>query len=270
MSTVTLDVASCTNVGQHRALNEDSILARDPVFIVADGMGGHDAGEKASYIAVQELSKIGASPSIEDVRDALTRARWNIDCISATNPRRAAGTTVTGLVLVEQAGQPYWLVVNVGDSRTYSVVDGELKQVSVDHSEVQEMIDAGRLDEQSAHDYARRHVITRVLGAHTVESPDYWLIPVEPSQRWMVCSDGLTGELSDHQIAQILTEQPSPRTAVNTLVDEALAAGGRDNVSVIIVDVVGLEGFNSCLDEKTIEEVTTAALTAGSVEGVTQ
>jgi len=175
---------------------------------------------------------------------------------------------VSGLVMVEQAGQPYWLVVNVGDSRTYHVVDGELKQISVDHSEVQEMIESGRLTQESAHDYARRHVITRVLGARTIEKPDYWLVPVEPAQRWMVCSDGLTGELSDHRIADILAQQPSPRVAVNTLVDEALAAGGRDNVSVIIVDVVGLDGADSCLDDQTIEEVISADAFAEEVEGV--
>jgi len=257
MSHVTLSVASCTNVGQRRALNEDSILARDPVFIVADGMGGHDAGDKASAIAIAEMSKLGTSPSVEDVRDALTRARWSIDCLDSpdSDSRRAAGTTVSGLVLVEQAGQPYWLIVNVGDSRTYHVVDGELRQVSVDHSEVQEMIEAGRLNEESAQDYSRKHVITRVLGARTIERPDYWLIPVEPSQRWMVCSDGLTGELSNRRISQILTEESSARVAVDMLVEEALAAGGRDNVSVIIVDVVGLEGSDSCLDDQTIEEM---------------
>jgi len=249
-SSFTLDVASCTNVGQRRALNEDAVLAHSPVFIVADGMGGHDAGDRASSIAVEEMGKLGPSPSVEEVRDALTRARWSIDHLDSRDPRRAAGTTVSGLVLVEQAGEPYWLVLNLGDSRTYHMAKGSITQVSVDHSEVQEMIEAGQLDAESAAAYSRRHVITRVLGAHTVENPEYWLIPVQPSERWMVCSDGLTGELDDHQISQILTGKNSAQDAVDALVKSALAAGGRDNISVVIVDVEG-----QTMDEQTMEEL---------------
>ena len=248
---VFLSVASCTNIGQKRSLNEDAVLAHMPVFIVADGMGGHDAGDRASSIAVEEMSKLGSSPRVEDVRDALTRARYSIDHIVVSSSQRAAGTTVSGIVMVEQADQPYWLVLNLGDSRTYHVTQGALKQVSVDHSEAQEMIETGRLDRESASQYARRHVITRVLGARTIECPEYWLIPVQAPERWMVCSDGLTQELNDWQIAQILTSEVSAQGAVDALLERALAAGGRDNISVVIVDV---EGPSSYLYEETIGE----------------
>ncbi|MCL2481808.1 MAG: protein phosphatase 2C domain-containing protein [Propionibacteriaceae bacterium] len=234
---VKLSVASATNIGHRRAFNEDAILAERPVFIVADGMGGHDAGDRASAILIDEMGKLGSDPSVEAVRDALNRARWTIDSLEASHLWRAAGTTVSGIVLVRQDGWPYWLVINLGDSRTYRVVGDQVSQVSVDHSEAQEMIEAGELDAEAARTYSRRNVITRVLGAHTIERPDYWLIPVTGPQRWMICSDGLTSELTEAEIARILIQPLPAGDAVNELVDAALAAGGRDNVSVVIVDV---------------------------------
>lgn len=252
MNSVILSAASCTNVGRRRASNEDAVLASRPVFMVADGMGGHEAGGRASSIAVQEMSRLNPSPSIEDVGAALARARRSIDQIHSGGPQRAAGTTVSGVVLVEQAGRPYWLVINLGDSRTYLVVNGQLHQVSVDHSEAQELIEAGRLDRGIAGDYARRHVLTRVLGAQTRERPDYWLIPVLASQRWMICSDGVSEELDDARIAQILTGEPSPQGAADSLVAAALDAGGRDNISVVVVDV---ESGGPQGDDETVEEI---------------
>ncbi|MCL2470137.1 MAG: protein phosphatase 2C domain-containing protein [Propionibacteriaceae bacterium] len=239
---VKLSVASATDIGHRRAFNEDAVLAERPVFIVADGMGGHDAGDRASAIVIDEMSKLGADPSVEDVRDALTRARWSIDSLEASHTWRAAGTTVSGIVLVRQDGWPYWLVINLGDSRTYRVVGDTVNQVSVDHSEAQEMIEAGRLDAVSARTYSRRNVITRVLGARTVERPDYWLIPVMGPGRWMICSDGLTTELTETEIARIVTQPLPAHEVVTQLVSAALAAGGRDNVSVVIVDVEDFAG----------------------------
>jgi len=251
-TTLTLRVASATNIGQRRALNEDAVLARAPVFIVADGMGGHDAGDRASSIIVEEMGRLGPSPSVEDVRDALARARWSIDQLDASDLGHAAGSTVSGVVLVEQAGLPYWLVLNLGDSRTYHITDGVVKQISVDHSEVQELIDTGRLDPPAARRYSRRNVITRVLGARTPEQPEYWLIPAQPPERWMICSDGLTNELDDDRIGEILTGDGCPQTAVDALVSAALAAGGRDNISVAIVDA---SGPDLSWDDPTIEEI---------------
>jgi len=248
----TLLVAYCSNAGHRRSLNEDAVLANSPVFIVADGMGGHDAGDRASSIAVEEMRKIGPYPRVEDVRDALTRARSGIDHLEVSDVRRAAGTTISGLVLVQQADQPYWLVLNLGDSRTYRSTKSGVKQVSVDHSEVQEMIEAGRLDAVEAHNYGRRNVITRVLGGRTVERPDYWLFPVQAPERWMICSDGLTEELDDETISQILTQENLAQDAVKRLVEAALEAGGRDNISVIVVDV---KAACESMDEETIEEV---------------
>jgi len=207
------------------------------MFIVADGMGGHDDGQRASTVAVEELKKLGSRPSVEDVRDALARGRHQINAMKIASKRRAAGTTISGMVFVEQNGWPYWLVVNLGDSRTYRVVNGKLEQVSVDHSEAQELIDAGKMASSALRDYPRRNVITRVLGARTVEDPEYWMIPVEGDQRWMICSDGLTSELDDALVAHIVTQPIPAQQVVDELVAAAMTAGGRDNISVIIVDV---------------------------------
>ena len=256
-----LSVGSATHPGRCRSINEDAVWAAAPVFVVADGMGGHDAGDRASSIAVGELGLLPVGCRVQDVRGALNRARSGIDRLTVRGGRRAAGTTVSGLILVEEAGEPYWLVVNVGDSRTYHVVAGQVSQVSVDHSEVQELIASGRLDPAAAGGHSRRHVITRALGAHTPERPDYWLMPARAEERWLVCSDGLTGELDDHRIAEILASGRAAQETVDQLVREALAAGGRDNVSVIVVDVAGQDDDP---DDPTVEIWPTVGTVGGS------
>lgn len=236
-----LTIAWQSTIGQRRGINEDAVLARQPVFLVADGMGGHQAGQRAARIAVEEFAKLAAPLRVEDVREALAQARSAIDQLGTPGGAGAAGTTVAGVVLVEQAGRPYWLVLNLGDSRTYHVLDGVVNQVSIDHSETQELVEAGRIDRARARLHPRRNVITRVLGAHTVERPDYWLRPVTTPERWMVCSDGLTVELDEQRIHDILTDVAVPQAAVEALVSAALRAGGRDNISVIIIDAEGAD-----------------------------
>jgi len=250
--TVHVDSASGTDVGKQRTLNEDAVLDRCPVFIVADGMGGHEAGEVASAIVVEEMTALAqVEPTLDDVRDALHRAKVRIDELSATGAKRPAGTTVSGVVMVVVEGEPYWLVVNLGDSRTYRMARGEVSQVSVDHSEVQEMIDAGRIDAEQARSYERRNVITRVLGAGTPERPDYWLLPVAEHDRWLVCSDGLTTEVPDDVIARTLINEDTPQAVVDSLISASLMAGGHDNVSVVVVDA--WRGVSDALIESTVK-----------------
>jgi protein phosphatase len=236
---VTLDAAAVTSAGLKRVVNEDSVLASDPVYVVADGMGGHEAGDRASAIVVEEMGQLlGRSDlRVEEVKATLTQARHRIGRIGSRDQRHAAGTTVSGVILVSQNDEPYWLVVNVGDSRTYRLAQAELEQLSIDHSEVQELLDAGRITAAQVRSHPRRNVVTRVLGAGTVEQPDYWLLPVERDERLLVCSDGLTSEVVDADIQRVLLDQPSPAQAANALVSLALASGGRDNISVIVVDV---------------------------------
>jgi PPM family protein phosphatase len=238
---------AATHRGARRRLNEDSYLAGGSVFFVADGMGGHEAGEVASAAAVDSLRPLVAV-EIVGVDDVRCRVRAAHDAVHGieTAPGRGAGTTLTGVALTEQGGEPYWLVVNLGDSRTYRLTGGELEQVSVDHSEVQELVDAGRITRAQASTHPRRHVVTRALGGPDDPDADYWFLPVHAGDRLLVCSDGLTGELPDDRIALVLLLEADPQAAADRLVREALAAGGRDNITVVVVDASGLtDGLES-------------------------
>ncbi|MBT2530719.1 serine/threonine-protein phosphatase [Arthrobacter sp. ISL-48] len=227
-----------TDRGLRRELNEDSFIASDPVFAVADGMGGHEAGEIASGMCVRALA---AMPQVATGERNVTAAvlqqylvRADSSIRQATGAR--AGTTLAGAVVVEQMGMPYWLVMNIGDSRTYLLSQGELVQVSVDHSEVQELVDAGEIRPEEAAVHPRRHVVTRALGTGDETEADYWLLPVQEGDRILVCSDGLNAELTDEHMFRILSTVLDPQEAVDALIQAALRNGGRDNVTVIVVD----------------------------------
>ncbi|WP_159791671.1 PP2C family protein-serine/threonine phosphatase [Puerhibacterium puerhi] len=238
---VVLAWGAATHRGARRTLNEDRYLVTPSLFLVADGMGGHDAGEVASTTAVDVLGGLGARGPVgrDDVAQVLAAAHERVRAI-ATQPGRGAGTTVSGVVLTEVDGVPQWLVVNLGDSRTYLMTRGRLEQVSVDHSEVQEMVDAGMITRAEAMTHPRRHVVTRALGSLDAPQPDLWFVPVESHDRVLVCSDGLTSELTDERVAHVLRETPDAQAAADRLVAEALAAGGRDNITVVVVDAVAL------------------------------
>lgn len=227
-----------TDRGLRRELNEDSFIASDPVFAVADGMGGHEAGEIASGICVRTLAGMPQLATGERTATAAVVQQYLVSADerirTATGSR--AGTTLSGVVLVEQMGVPYWLVVNIGDSRTYRLSQGEFAQVSVDHSEVQELVDAGEITKEQAAVHPRRHVVTRALGTGDETEADYWLLPVEEGDRIMVCSDGLNAELTDEHMFRILSTVGHPQDAVDALIQAALRSGGRDNVTVIVVD----------------------------------
>lgn len=227
-----------TDRGLSRELNEDSLIAVDPVFAVADGMGGHEAGEIASALCVQTLGNM--SQLAAGVRSATAVAVQ--ECILAADSeiRNAtggrAGTTLSGVVVAEHMGVAYWLVMNIGDSRTYRLSGGEFRQISVDHSEVQELVEAGRITREEATVHPRRHVVTRALGTGGENEADFWLLPIQDGDRILVCSDGLTGELSDEHMFRILSTMEKPQDAVDALIKEALLSGGRDNVTAIVVD----------------------------------
>lgn len=227
-----------TDRGLRREMNEDSFIASDPVFAVADGMGGHEAGEIASGICVRTLAEL---PQLASGRRDATAGVVQEYLFAADEGIREAtgsraGTTLAGVVVVEQLGMPYWLVLNIGDSRTYRFNHGSLSQISVDHSEVQELVDAGQISRDEAAVHPRRHVVTRALGTGYETEADYWLVPVEEGDRILVCSDGLNGELDDEQIAGILATETDPQAAVDELIQAALRSGGRDNVTCIVVD----------------------------------
>lgn len=228
--------------GRRRKINEDAYLAENGVFLVADGMGGHDAGDIASATALGALSFLLEADRIEpELVDVLVDvAQREVRAIETGPKGRGAGTTLTGAVLAYVDDVPYWLMVNIGDSRTYLLSNGKLEQMSVDHSEVQELIDSGLLTEEEARHHPRRNVITRALGGPDELDADFRYVPVEAHERILVCSDGLTAEVGDAQIREILLGCPDPGAAAQELVDAALAAGGRDNVTVLVVDVTGV------------------------------
>lgn len=234
----TLRWGATTHAGRRRSVNEDAFHAERGVYFVADGMGGHDAGARASATAVAVLCSLGEAEnaSEDDVHAVVSTAHRAVSRI-ATQPGRNAGTTMSGAVVVRRDGVPCWLVANVGDSRTYRFYEGELAQVTTDHSLVQEMLAAGEVSPEEARTYARRHVITRALGGLVEPEPDCWYLPIVPGERLLICSDGLTEEVSPETIASVLRDQPHPQLAADQLVNSALLAGGRDNITVLVVDV---------------------------------
>ena len=228
---------SATDCGPFRRLNEDALLAYPPVFVVADGMGGHEAGEVASRIAVEEAGALAGRPEVsaDDVHQVVRTISARLR--EAVPDGRTVGTTFAGVAVARHEGDAYWLVFNIGDSRVYRYADGELSQISVDHSVVQELVDRGVIEPAEAQRHPDRHIITRALGTGPDPDPDYWLLPVGPADRMLVCTDGLTDELGDAEIADLLAAADDPQAVAERLVDEAVRRGGRDNVTVLVVDV---------------------------------
>lgn len=250
MTGALIDVAfgTATHPGMRRRANEDALLAASPLFLVADGMGGHEAGARASAAVVAAFAVLAGhvSLSVDEIRIALGRARDEVDAISSGE--RAAGTTLSGVAISDVGGVGYWLTVNVGDSRTYRYARGMLTQISVDHSVVQELIDAGALDGTAAAHDRRRNEITRAIGAGSDGEADYWMVPAEPGDRILVCSDGLSGELDAARIAGILGDEADPQAAATRLVHEALVHGGRDNITAVVVDALAVNGHDDLYD----------------------
>ncbi len=242
-----IQVASASHAGMVRAVNEDSLLAEPPVFAVADGMGGHSFGDRASATAVHALREEfdpGRTTDPDEVFAAIQRANAAVRDLTARAEGGApliAGTTLAGVAaVVEHPGaEPRWMVFNLGDSRVYRWGDPDgLHRISVDHSLVQELMDAGLIDEDGARRHPERNVITRALGAADDVHAEAWLLPATPSQTFLICSDGLTKELDDLRIAELLLPlgpDESPDAVVDRLLAAALAAGGADNISVVLV-----------------------------------
>ncbi|MDO9398689.1 MAG: protein phosphatase 2C domain-containing protein [Herbiconiux sp.] len=234
---VTLSWAALTDRGAKRAGNEDSSMSEIPLFVVADGMGGHSAGDIASAAVVDRLGGITEAVTGADaIETALALALEDIDRVGDESVL-GTGTTVTGVALVEVDEELAWLVFNIGDSRVYLFDEQGLRQLTVDHSVVQELVDAGLITREQAEHHPDSNVITRAVGFHEKPVPDYSTLPVVRGQRILVCSDGLTKELTDYGIRHYLSSTPTPERAAAELVAAALANGGRDNVTVVVVDV---------------------------------
>jgi protein phosphatase len=244
MTALELRYAAATDVGLVREVNEDAHLAAPPVFLVADGMGGHAGGDVASAIVVEEFTLLAdatydADSAVRAVTGALEASQRRIQAHAAGRVGRSApGTTVAGVVLVG-GDEPAWLVLNLGDSRIYGMRGGELWQVSRDHSLVQDLLDAGEITEAEVADHPERHVITRALGGPGFTEPDLIWLAIDEVDRLLVCTDGVSGLVDDPAIQRILASSSDTAVAAQALVAAALDAGGEDNATAVVVDVVG-------------------------------
>jgi PPM family protein phosphatase len=245
--------AARTDVGMIRSGNEDNYAVNVPpsgdrgLFVVADGMGGHAAGEVASEMAVQTLERELASlkdlddrSSSERVMDALRMANRNIHDRTITEvDKQGMGTTASVLIV---SGMRY-MIGQVGDSRVYLLRDGALQQLTKDHSYVQEQVDAGFLTPEQARYHPYSNVITRCVGAGSDVEPDIYRGEVRAGDVFLVASDGLTGMVDDRRLAQLLSSPAQPERKVQALISEANGRGGLDNITAIIVQVVETDPF---------------------------
>lgn len=231
-----------TNVGQIRKANQDSVWANGSLFVVADGMGGHQGGEVASSITVGSMSSVKAVGTVEELETAVVLANNLIREKGASDPSLGGmGTTVVAmgvLPAVAHDGALHLCAANVGDSRLYLFANGELKQISVDHSLVGELERAGQITADEASRHPQRNVVTRALGADDDVEVDTWVIPARHGQRFLLCSDGLVNEVSDSEISAELAANDDPVVAAENLVQAANNSGGRDNITVLILDVL--------------------------------
>ena len=250
MREIELHYGASTDVGRVREVNEDAFLADPSVFVVADGMGGHEGGDVASAIVVEEFRALAghdydARSGVDQIANTLSACQRRIAEYGAQHagPRRRrwyAGTTAVVALLVQDQEGPRWLVANLGDSRAYRVGPDGLDRVSVDHSVVQELVDAGRISEAEVATHPERHVITRALGGPDLSEADYFHVPLASAERLLLCTDGVTGMIDDAAVETILRETGDPRDAADRLVAAAVSAGGEDNATAVVVDVVGL------------------------------
>jgi protein phosphatase len=267
-SELVLRAGVATDTGRVRSINQDSyaVLPERGLYVVADGMGGAQGGEVASQLAIETIEEAYREPTADALAEAIASANERIFHAAEAPGLRGMGTTTVALALVPEEADPddttagegrpsqHLLVANVGDSRAYLYRDGGLTQITDDHSIVGELLRDGRITAQEAEAHPQRNIITRVLGVYPEVVPDLW--PVDPMRgdRYLLCSDGLFNEVGDDQIAAVLRRLSDPSEAAGELVRLANEGGGRDNITVIVLDVV---------DDGGRAESASAALAAG-------
>jgi PPM family protein phosphatase len=239
-----LAYGAATNSGLVRDANEDAFVAEPMVFVVADGMGGHQAGEVASAIAASTLHDrlLSGATSVDVAVAAVVEANAAIfQGAHSHAEQRGMGTTLTAVVVITPPEvAPRLAVLNVGDSRVYVQRGTRLRRVSIDHSYVQELVSTGHITELEARNHPRRNIVTRALGIEPTVKVDTWLLPLVRGDRYLLCSDGLVDEVDDDEIGRILHDHAQPQAAADALVAAANEHGGHDNTTVVVIDV--LEG----------------------------
>ena len=238
---ITVTFGAISDTGKLRNANEDSFLVSEHLLAVADGMGGHNAGEVASAMAVQLLQEAASQPieSPESFIDLISTINHAIfTAATGASDQRGMGTTLTAIAVAGSTpSDEHVVVINVGDSRTYLLRKGELRQITIDHSYVQELVSEGVISADDARTHPRRNIVTRALGIDSRVIADSWTLPIVDGDRYVLCSDGLVDEISNEEILAILMENADPQRAAECLLAAANDRGGRDNVTVIVVDV---------------------------------
>jgi len=242
----TLRWGATTHPGLVRTENEDTFVAEPMVFAVADGMGGHQAGEVASALAASILrDRLGTGAVSEDAAaGVIAEANAAIfGAAKANSAQNGMGTTVTAIAVLHgdtDDDEERLVLLNVGDSRTYRFRNGRLQRVTVDHSYVQELVASGHISQEEARTHPRRNIVTRALGIEPLVRADMWTLPIVRGDRFVLASDGLVDEVPDHEILDLVATVEQPQDLSDQLVAMANRHGGRDNVTVVVVDV--LEG----------------------------
>ncbi len=261
---------AATDTGRVRQANEDSFLVVDGLFAVADGMGGHQAGEVASHLALETLQTEFTAAGTDVLVRAVENANHTLVSRSTADPELAGmGTTLVAMALVEASGRDAIGVVNVGDSRLYLLSDGNLAQITEDHSLVATMERQGRLTAAEAAVHPQRNILTRALGIDGTVLVDSWEILPVIGDRYLICSDGLFNEVDENRIAATLRRLADPNEACRELIRLANEGGGRDNITCVVVDVVDDAGRDPNADpaNRVRNSHTGGDLTVGDVDG---
>ncbi|MEZ3161853.1 PP2C family serine/threonine-protein phosphatase [Microbacterium sp. BWT-B31] len=234
--------AAISHTGKVRSNNQDSGYAGSNLFVVADGMGGHAGGDVASSIAITRIAELdrpfeSTSSAELALQERITETAGDlIDTVRSRPELAGMGTTVSALVMVDD----YAVIAHIGDSRIYLYRDGALTQITTDHTFVQRLVDSGRITPEEARFHPRRSVLMRVLGDMDAEPElDTFIMPTQPGDRWLLCSDGLSGVVDDAHATKTLALGLAPGRTADQLLKQALDGGAPDNVTIVIVDVGG-------------------------------
>lgn len=247
--------AAVSHVGKIRSNNQDSAYAGRGLFVVADGMGGHAGGDVASAIAVNRIREADHEYETADeaefaLQSALMAANQMLAETVFDHPELTGmGTTVSAMIRVGD----HLALAHIGDSRIYRFRDGELTQVSTDHTFVQRLVDSGRITEEEAMVHPRRSVLMRVLG-DVDASPeiDTWILDTRPGDRWLICSDGLSGVVKHDDLQAALASKDGPKQVADKLIRQSLDAGAPDNVTVVILDIADVSRGDTLRDPVTV------------------
>jgi protein phosphatase len=234
-----LQWAGGSDVGRVRTNNEDNFLTRPGLWVVADGMGGHRGGEIASALACEAMERGYVDHTVEGLLDAIDTANSAVHAAGENDSDLTGmGTTVVALALVDDSGEEVLAVANVGDSRAYRLFGGELEQLTEDHSLVADMVREGSLSPEEAASHPQRNILTRVVGVYDEIPVDVITVVPHHGERYLLCSDGLFNEVTPEGIAAVMRRLADPHDVVDELIRLAVEGGGRDNVTVVVVDVV--------------------------------